>query len=118
MAYGEFEGMTSESPEIRDLFDREKIIESDWYQKRLDAAKHVRRSLWQRHVEYLDRFTKKPLYEGELGRLDVHEKLQRAKDHLASLANDRDTTGTIGTDPALVDFTNNETSQQLENAAS
>lgn len=116
MAHGEFEGMTSSSPELRSLFDRDAILQSDWYQARLDAAKQVRRSLWQRHVAYLDRFLEKPFYQSELERLNVRSKLEQARAHLAELQQDRDMTGTIGTDPNLVDFTNQQSIEQHENA--
>lgn len=119
MAYGEYEGMTAASPELRQLFDRESIVSSDWYRARLDAAHHVRRSLWERHVNYLDHFLEKPFYQSELERLNVRGKLEHAREKLAALQHqDRDMTGTIGTDPVLVDFSPRESPEQLENASS
>lgn len=36
MAEGSYKGMNMESPEFRELFTRESILASDWYQKRLN----------------------------------------------------------------------------------
>ena len=102
MAYGEFDGLTIDSPELRGLFSHESMINSDWYQARLNAAGKVRKSLWQGHVDYLENFLSKPMYQNELDRLSVHERLERAKEKLASLE-DIVPSGTIGVDPHLVD---------------
>ena len=37
MAYGQYEGMSINDPELRELFTRENLIKSDWYQQRIEA---------------------------------------------------------------------------------
>ena len=69
----------------------------------------------------LDRFLEKPFYQSELERLEVREKLEQARAHLAELQNPsspgQEQTGTIGTDPSLVNSFVRSTSEQLENAS-
>ena len=57
MAHGDYEGMTASSSELRQMFDRDTIISSDWYQDRLAASHQVQRTLWERHVAYLGPFS-------------------------------------------------------------
>ena len=102
MAHGEFDGMTIDSPELRKLFDRESMMQSDWYNARLRGAAKLRRDLWQRHVSYLEGFLQKPIYQSELERLGVQASLDRAREKLASLTEDQVLAGTLGVDPALV----------------
>ncbi len=105
MAYGEYEGKSLHHPEIRGLFTREAMLASDWYQARLDAKVTVDRTLWSRHVEYLQAFLAKPNYQGELRRLRIQERLDKAKtyhNHVHSPAYRESLVGMIGTDPELV----------------
>lgn len=78
-------------------------MESDWYQARLQAAGKLRRSLWQRHVQYLEEFLEKPMYQSELERLGVQASLDKAKERLASLDGAPVLVGTLGADPALME---------------
>jgi hypothetical protein len=105
MAYGEYEGKNIRHPEIRRLFTLEHMLESDWYQARLDAKVAVDQALWNRHVTYLEAFLTKPNYQGELHRLRINERLTRAKTnhrHVHSPAYRESLVGMIGTDPELV----------------
>jgi hypothetical protein len=43
MAYGEYQGHTLESKEVRDLFKKETILASDWY---ASGSKTSRVSMW------------------------------------------------------------------------
>jgi hypothetical protein len=106
MAYGEFEGKTITDPSIRALFTREALIESDWYQARLDAKVKVDQALWKRHVAYLESFLTKTNYQTELKRLKIHERIATAKSMLAHVNSPTyraSLVGMIGADPTLVD---------------
>lgn len=105
MAYGQYEGKTLRDPEIRELFTREAMLKSDWYQARLDAKVKVDTALWDRHIAYLEAFLQKPNYQSELRRLKVMERLQKARssrDYVASAEYRHNLIGMIGTDPELV----------------
>jgi hypothetical protein len=105
MAYGEFEGKTINDPAIRELFTRESLIASDWYQARLDTKAGIDQALWKRHIDYLETFLTKPNYQSELERLHINERIATAKANLAHVSSPdyRDSlVGMIGADPALV----------------
>src|SRR3984885_15077395 len=54
MAHGSYEGRGVDAPQIRELFSREAMLQSDWYRERL-AVKQARDiALWTRHVESLE----------------------------------------------------------------
>ncbi|HUF63326.1 MAG TPA: hypothetical protein VMN36_14720 [Verrucomicrobiales bacterium] len=104
MAHGAFEGKTERDPELRFLFTREALFASDWYAARLDAQAAVDRRLWRRHVAYLEGFLEKPVYETELERLRIGDRLDQARSMLDSVDSQEyreGLTGTIGADPAL-----------------
>lgn len=117
MTYGDYDGMTAESSELRSLFDRDSMLSSDWYNERLDAASKVRAALWQRHVEYLERFLEKPFYKNELERLEVTQKLERARQKLDAVEGSPVLTGTLGVDPALIDSPSREPAEATTRTA-
>ena len=105
MAYGNYEGKELTHPEIRSLFTRESMLESDWYKARLDAKVAVDQALWERHVAYLESFLAKPNYQSELKRLRIRDRLADAKVSLEEARSDayrENLIGMIGTDPTLI----------------
>lgn len=104
MAHGQWEGKDARHPEVRSLFTRKSLLESDWYAARLDTKASVDKNLWQRHVSYLGNFLTKPYYKNELTRLEIAGKLDRAKsvgEYVGSGEYRERLVGTLGTDPAL-----------------
>ena len=77
-----WEGKTLENPEFRKLFTREYLLSSDWYNARLAAKQKIDRQLWQRHVDYLDKFLKRASHAEEAARLDISERLKNARQAL------------------------------------
>ena len=55
MAHGQYEGMGVEHPEIRRMFTREYLIDSDWYQERLSIKQSRDKNLWLQHRSYLEK---------------------------------------------------------------
>ena len=53
MAYGEYEGKTIESIEIRNMFTKENLLTSEWYNDRLINKQLTDIALWQKHLVYL-----------------------------------------------------------------
>ena len=75
LARGEYEGMNAHSPEFRQLFSREYVLKSQWYQARLKAKQKIDIALWQRHLAALNEFLGKPTYRAEAIRLGItHRK--------------------------------------------
>jgi hypothetical protein len=102
MLHDKWEGKTLESPEFRKLFTRESLFASDWYAARLVAKQKVDRHLWQRHVEYLDRFLKRTSHAEEASRLFIADRLKNARKNLEeieSAAYLKKLHGTTGVEP-------------------
>ncbi len=82
MAHGHYQGKPVTDPEIREIFTRERLLESDWYRERLRVKQQRDVALWTRHV-------------AATGTDAARTRLEyiSSPDYLASL------TGTIGADP-------------------
>ena len=113
MATGKYSGMDVHHPEIRAMFTRKHLLESDWYQERLEVKQQRDIALWQRHVDSLQQFLEDadysddpciviahPVFEAE--RLGIRARLEaalqklelvRQPEYLSSLV------GTLGADP-------------------
>lgn len=102
MLHDQWEGKGLEHPDVRNLFTRENLLASDWYAARLKAKQAVDRKLWKRHVEYLDKFLKRPTHIDEAARLGVADRLASARATLATVdAADyvEKLSGTLGAEP-------------------
>ena len=53
MACGTYEGKDVRHPDIRFMFTREYLLESQWYRERLQRKQHLDIQLWRSHVDYL-----------------------------------------------------------------
>ncbi|HEV2319539.1 MAG TPA: hypothetical protein VGV18_07300, partial [Verrucomicrobiae bacterium] len=82
MLHDQWEGNTLETPEFRKLFTREYLLASDWYAARLAAKQKVDRNLWLRHIDYLDKFLKRASHAEEAHRLNIADRLSRARQTL------------------------------------
>ena len=104
MAHGTFEGKDAHHPAIRQLFTREALLGSDWYQRRLAARQRGDERLWRRHVAALDAW----LAENAAAQGPLAAEMRRRREHAATQLH-RVTTpayleslrGTLGTDPSL-----------------
>jgi hypothetical protein len=99
MRDGQFEGKGVEHPDIRGLFTRAALVESDWYADRLKARQEGDVQLWRRHVHYLESFLSKTNYADEAARLGIAGRLQEARQTLARVSGAdyaRTLVGTIG----------------------
>jgi hypothetical protein len=104
MAKGDYEGHTIEHPAVRALFDRETILQSDWYEERLRAKLSIRKRTFGHHVASLESFLEKESYASEAKRLDIDHRLKVTRDLLDTLEIDPEgyldsIRGSIGADP-------------------
>ncbi len=53
MATGEYEGKTIDDKSIRRMFDRDYLLESDWYAERLKIQQQRDATQWQMNTEYI-----------------------------------------------------------------
>lgn len=101
MLDGEFEGKTVHDPEIRQLFTREHLLSSDWYQQRLANRQQRDIDLWSRHATYVRRFIDNPHNESVVEQMQLNDRHNVARRHLEEAqAADylQSLVGTIGTD--------------------
>jgi phosphoenolpyruvate carboxykinase (diphosphate) len=102
MAEGQYEEKGLDHPEIRALFERGNMITSDWYADRLRAHQKVEVELWERHVDYLERFSGIPANAALVRQMDLSARLTKSKEELSRLARpeeDGARHGTIGVQP-------------------
>ena len=106
MIEGNFEGKDRQHPEFRKLFDRENVLNSDWYKERLFVKQQRDISLWNKNVSYFEKFLKMKNFEEASYRLDIPAKLKAAKHHLEELKSAKFIKyleGTLGADPLKPD---------------
>src|SRR5205814_1398572 len=102
MVHDQYEGKGLAAPEIRNLFTREYLLQSDWYEQRLVERQSVERKLWARHVRYLEKFLKRKSHIDEAERLGIAARLSRAAKMLQEVESDdypERLRGTLGTQP-------------------
>ena len=107
MAHGDYEGKSIHDPEVRALFDRETVIQSEWYKERLVAKREAKLNMLRSHVSSLESFIGRRNYEKESARLGLPERLEKTKAKLSEIESDPEgfvsgLVGTIGTDPSVL----------------
>ncbi len=102
MASGSYDGKTIDDPQIRGLFERNAVIDSDWYRERLKIKQQRRADCCRSHIAYLSDFISKKHNAKEVRDLGCREQLQNVEERLAYVESDQfleDYVGTIGADP-------------------
>jgi hypothetical protein len=102
MAHGHYEGMRLDDPHLRRLFDRDALIESDWYKERLLVKQQRDIGMWQKHVAALEKFKNEESAGRSAPPFDLAERVLRARKELARASAPsylQDLRGTIGADP-------------------
>lgn len=77
MATGSYEGLDERSPEIRQMFTRDALLQSDWYRERLLTQQQRDIQLWQRHLTAVNSYlnTQPNLDSSFLATLETRKKL-------------------------------------------
>jgi hypothetical protein len=102
MVQDQFEGRDLSHAKIRALFTRDNMLASEWYAERLRAKQAVDAKLWQRHINYLTKFITKPHYADEAARLNIEDRLHKARNELKRItvpAYLEELRGTLGVNP-------------------
>jgi hypothetical protein len=102
MLHDQWEGKGLGDPAVRSLFTRESLMAGDWYPARLAAKQKIDRALWCRHVEYLEKFSKRPSHADEAARLGIAGRLDRARKRLEEVESPAyapSLHGTLGAEP-------------------
>ncbi len=106
MAHGEYEGKTIHDAEVRDLFDRDKVLASDWYRDRLVAKKDLRLRMMRDHIVCLEEFLNRANYALEAERLELSTRLEETRASLAEFEANPEgyierINGSIGVEPSF-----------------
>jgi len=102
MWHDHYEGKGLEHPEIRQMFARESLLASPWYAARLAAKQKVDRTLWKRHVEYLNSFLRRPSHVDVADQMGISDRLARARKTLEQVESPeylKKLVGTLGAEP-------------------
>jgi len=102
MVHGHYQGKDISHPELRALFTREALLDSDWYEQRLQTKQARDVALWQRHVSSLSEFLALASHRDEAQRLGIAERLAHARAELERVSSPSyigELQGTIGADP-------------------
>ncbi|MCA9173175.1 MAG: hypothetical protein KDB14_01610 [Planctomycetales bacterium] len=83
MAKGDYEGKTIHDAEVRQLFTLESMLDSDWYQQRLQTKQQRDISLRRRQVEYLEAYLQRSETQGDAERLELASRMTLARQLLA-----------------------------------
>ena len=102
MAYGHFEGKDISDPELRKQFDRDYVIHSEWYQRRLKLKQEKDKEFLTKQITYLELFASKPQNAEIVSEMKINDKLSHARTELEKVSSEaylKDMVGTIGADP-------------------
>lgn len=102
MAYGEYEGKTIDNPEIRQMFERDYVINSDWYKERLVRKQQIDIAQAQKQLDYIENFKSRPENQYYLNDLRIDYKIAKLRERIAYYQTDEylhSLVGTIGADP-------------------
>ena len=102
MAYGEYEGKKISDPELRKQFDRELVINSDWYKERLLRKQQIDIDFFKNQITYLESFMANKSNSEWNEELDLSRRLSKAKADLTHVKTEEylnSLVGTIGADP-------------------
>jgi phosphoenolpyruvate carboxykinase (diphosphate) len=102
MAYGEYDGADERDREIREMFTREALLQSDWYHDRLKTKQIRDVSLWRRQHQTVANYLETQVSLDEEFRRKLEERREYAAgmiDHVSRSAYVDELIGTLGADP-------------------
>jgi hypothetical protein len=102
MAYGTYEGMTEDDPRILNMFTRESLLNSDWYQARLRAKQSIDVALWQRHNKALEDVMTHGTPDPTIDWMDRLVAARQQLKHVKSESYLSELAETIGADPSVI----------------
>jgi phosphoenolpyruvate carboxykinase (diphosphate) len=82
MAYGSHNGKKADDPAIRQLFDYDYVVNSDWYNDRLLNKQLGDIQLWQNHYQYVKKFLSAIQDKGHPFQSELMQRLNLAEEML------------------------------------
>jgi hypothetical protein len=102
MAYGTYEGKEISDPELRKYFEREYVINSDWYLERLKLKQAKDVKFYNNQIAYLEDFISKANNASIVTEMNINDRLMQVKKmhkEASSKSFIENLMGTIGADP-------------------
>ncbi|SDW96279.1 hypothetical protein SAMN05444411_102558 [Lutibacter oricola] len=102
MAYGNYEGKEISDPTLRAYFERDYILNSDWYKERLVLKQQKDIAFYQKQLSYLDNFISNSKNEDIVNEMGLSSRLEKVEKLYAEANSDsylQSLIGTIGVDP-------------------
>ncbi len=102
MAEDSYEGKDINDPEIRKLFERDYVVNSDWYKDRLNRKQKRDIAHYKKIISYLENFITQKNNEELSEKLEMEKRLELAKAYLEKVKSPDYLDfleGTIGLDP-------------------
>ncbi len=102
MAFGSFEGKDLNDAELRKHFDRDYIIQSDWYNERLKLKQSKDVAFLKQQIEYLKNFMDNPDNQILVKEMHILNRLKKSEQRLKYVESEKyinELVGTIGADP-------------------
>ncbi|MRX65511.1 hypothetical protein [Maribacter luteus] len=102
MAYGHYEGKEMSDPELRGYFEREYVVNSDWYKERLKLKQQKDIQFYTKQKNYLDEFITDPNNGLLVDKMDLKTRLMNVENSLKDVSSPAyidSLEGTIGADP-------------------
>ena len=102
MAYGTYEGKEISDPELRKYFDRDYVINSDWYKERLVLKQEKDIKFFADKKAYLEDFIANPNNAELVEEMSIKARLEKVEALYAEAKSDayvESLVGTIGADP-------------------
>jgi len=97
MAKGEWNGHGLDAPEVREMFTRDALLASDWYQARLRAKQTWDQEIWRRHLESIELVLENPSLEDVVERMELKARMKTAQAEMAKVQSDDYLTSLVGT---------------------
>lgn len=82
MAHGHYEGKDMSDPELRKMFERDEVIQSDWYRERLVRKQEIDTDYYEKRISYLESYLEESSNQEVSERLNIHGRLEEAKRNL------------------------------------
>ncbi|MBR6250229.1 MAG: hypothetical protein IKR17_03410, partial [Bacteroidales bacterium] len=105
MAYGNYEGKKVSDPEIRRMFERDYVLNSEWYKERLVLKQQRDLAHARQQLEYILEFRQRPENAVLLNDLRIDYKIAKLREQISRIESPayiEALVGTIGADPLYI----------------
>lgn len=102
MAYGNYEGKDISDLKLRKYFDRDYVVNSDWYKARLKIKQQRDIVFYGNQIKYLEDFLANPNNQLLVSEMDIMNRLEKVTQLFETVRSEtylETLTGTIGADP-------------------